>query len=72
MGNGAHRLLLADPCREDAHRAVMRCYARLGQRAQAMKQYLLCRDILRREFQAEPEQATDDLFARLRLGRPAI
>lgn len=68
----AHRLLQADPCREDAHRAVMRCHARLGQRAQAMKQYLLCRDILRREFQAAPEQATDDLFALLRQGRPAI
>ncbi|MFI5895017.1 BTAD domain-containing putative transcriptional regulator [Actinoplanes sp. NPDC051513] len=67
----AHRLLQADPCREDAHRAVMRCYARLGQRAQAMKQYLLCREILLREFQAEPEPATDDLFARLRRGRPA-
>ncbi|WP_433305011.1 AfsR/SARP family transcriptional regulator [Actinoplanes sp. CA-030573] len=68
----AHRLLQADPCREDAHRAVMRCHARLGQRAQAMKQYLLCRDILRREFQAAPEQATDDLFAALRSGRPAV
>jgi DNA-binding SARP family transcriptional activator len=68
----AHRLLQADPCREDAHRAVMRCHARLGRRAQAMKQYLLCRDILRREFQAAPEQATDDLFASLRRGHPAV
>jgi DNA-binding SARP family transcriptional activator len=68
----AQRLLLYDPCREDAHRVVMRCCARLGQRAQAMKQYRLCRDILRREFQAEPEAATEELFEQLRLGRSAI
>jgi DNA-binding SARP family transcriptional activator len=68
----AQRLLLGDPCREDAHRVVMRCYARLGQRAQAMKQYLLCREILRQEFQTVPEPATDDLFAQLRLGPAAI
>lgn len=63
----AQRLLRYSPCREDAHRAVMRCYARLGQRAQAMQQYRLCRDVLIREFEAVPEPATEDLFARLRL-----
>jgi DNA-binding SARP family transcriptional activator len=68
----AERLLQCDPCREDAHRAVMRCFARLGQRAQAMKQYKLCREVLQREFEAAPEPATEDLFTRLRLHPEAV
>jgi DNA-binding SARP family transcriptional activator len=63
----AQRLLRYDPCREDAHRVVMRCFARLGLRSQAMQQYKLCRQVLRREFDAAPEQATEDLFGQLRL-----
>jgi DNA-binding SARP family transcriptional activator len=70
--NYAQRLLLCDPCREDAHRVVMRCYARISQRAQAMHQYRLCREILRQEFNAEPEPATEELFGQLRLGPATI
>jgi DNA-binding SARP family transcriptional activator len=66
--NHAQRMLLRDPCREDAHRAVMRCHASLGHRAQALNQYRLCSQILRREFDAVPEPATDELFDRLRGG----
>jgi DNA-binding SARP family transcriptional activator len=68
----AQRLLRHDPCREDAHRVVMRCHARLGQRAQAMQQYRLCREVLMREFEAAPEPATEDLFTRLRLRPDAV
>src|SRR5262249_2644163 len=68
----AQRLLQYDPCREDAHRAVMRCFARLGQRAQAMHQYKLCSEVLRQEFGATPEPATEDLFTRLRLRPEAV
>ena len=63
----ARRLLDADPCREDAHRLVMRCYVRLGERAQALRQYQLCRAILRAEFDALPEPATTALFEQVRL-----
>lgn len=63
----AQELLAYDPCREDAHRMVMRCFARVGQRAQGMQQYQLCRSMLREAFQAVPERATDELFDRLRL-----
>lgn len=63
----ARRLLDADPCREDAHRLVMRCYVRLGERAQALRQYQLCRAILRTEFEALPEPATTVLFDQVRL-----
>jgi DNA-binding SARP family transcriptional activator len=62
----ANRLLLNDPCREDAHRVVMRCHARQGHRVQAMRQYMLCRDILHREFQTAPEPATEELFRQLK------
>ena len=43
----AGRLLDGDPCREDAHRFVMRCHVRRGERAQALRQYTLCTSILR-------------------------
>jgi DNA-binding SARP family transcriptional activator len=63
----AVRLLLHDPCREDAHRLVMCCYVRLGVRAQALRQYRTCQEILAREFETRPEPATTTLFARIRI-----
>ena len=66
------RLLNSDPCREDAHRLVIRCYVRLGQRAQALRQYRLCQDLLRREFDAVPEPATTLLFDQVRLDPNSI
>jgi DNA-binding SARP family transcriptional activator len=63
----ALRLLANDPCREDAHRLVMRCHVRRGERAQALRQYRLCETVLRAEFDATPEPATRDLFDRVRL-----
>jgi DNA-binding SARP family transcriptional activator len=63
----AHCLLTNDPSREDAHRLAMLCYARLGERAQALRQYLLCEIALRDEFDAKPEPATRELFDALRL-----
>jgi DNA-binding SARP family transcriptional activator len=68
----AERLLFHDPCREDAHRLVMRCQVRLGARAQALRQYLVCREILHREFGAGPEPATEELFASARLDPGSI
>lgn len=63
----ALKLLTYDPCREDAHRMAMRCYVRLGQRAQALRQYRICREALFVEFDASPEGATDDLYRLVRL-----
>jgi hypothetical protein len=37
-----------------------------------MHQYRLCREILRQEFNAEPEPATEELFGQLRLGPATI
>jgi len=65
-------LLAADPCREDGHRIAMRCHVRRGERAQALRQYRLCRAILRAEFDAEPEPATVTLFDQVRLAPDSI
>lgn len=68
----ALRLLVLDPCREDAHRQVMRCHARQGQRAQALRQYRLCEAVLRMEFDAHPEPATTALFDQIRLSPESV
>jgi DNA-binding SARP family transcriptional activator len=67
-----HYLLQHDPCREDAHRQAMRCYVRLGIRAQALRQYQLCCQILSAEFDTTPEPATQSLFNRIRVDPASI
>jgi len=66
------RLLSNDPCREDAHRVVMRCYVRTGQRTQALRQYRLCEQLLRSEFDAPLEPLTTALFDQVRLDPASI
>jgi len=66
------RLLSHDPCREDAHRLTMRCHVRLGERAQALRQYRVCEQILASEFDARPEPATVALFHQVRLDPASI
>jgi DNA-binding SARP family transcriptional activator len=63
----ALRLIEHDPCREDAHRLVMRCHVQRGERAQALRQYRLCAQLLRTEFDVAPEPATEALYAQIRL-----
>ncbi len=61
------QLLVRDPCREDAHRLVMRCYVQRGERAAALHHYQVCADVLRTEFDAAPEAATVALFNQIRV-----
>jgi DNA-binding SARP family transcriptional activator len=68
----ASLVLKYDAGREDAHRTLMSCYAALGQRVQAMRQYLLCERLLRQTFDAVPEPATRALYDRLRCDPAAI
>ena len=68
----AWRLLACDPSREDAHRVVMRCYVRRGERAAALHHYHICVNILRAEFGAAPEPATTALFEQIRLQPSSI
>ena len=62
----ALRVLRCDPCREDAHRIVMRAHVRRGERAQALRQYRVCEQVLRREFDTAPEAPTSALFEVIR------
>ncbi len=54
----ALRLLEQDPLREDAHRAAMAAYCRLGQRHAALAQYARCQQTLEAELGAPPMAET--------------
>lgn len=58
-----------DPSNEEAHRQLMRLYALAGDRQQALRQYQQCRKDLRREFDAEPDQATVKLHEQISAAR---
>jgi DNA-binding SARP family transcriptional activator len=70
--NYALHMLSVDPCREDAHRIVMQCFMRQGERAQALRQYRICEGILRSEFDVAPESTTTALFEQIRLDPSCI
>jgi DNA-binding SARP family transcriptional activator len=58
----ALRLLALDPLREDAHRGLMRLFARQGRRGAALRQYQICVSVLARELGVEPESETKQLY----------
>ena len=62
----AHRILEVDPCREDAHRLLMRCYADQGRTYQALRQYELCTRILQATIDASPATDTIRLYDTIR------
>jgi DNA-binding SARP family transcriptional activator len=66
-----HRMLDVDPCREDAHRLLMRCYASQGRAYQAIRQYEFCRRVLTATLQSEPHIETTRLYRAVRAGSPA-
>jgi len=81
---GEHKLALAyarrqlelDPWCEAAHRQTMLALALIGQRAEALAHYEVCRQILRTELDVAPEPATAALYERIRaageLGEEAL
>ena len=62
------RLLELDSTREDIHRDMMRCYSRLGQRSEALRQYRRCSEAIQAELELTPEAETTALFERLASG----
>jgi predicted ATPase/DNA-binding SARP family transcriptional activator len=60
------RVIAVDELSEEAHRRLMLCLARSGDRTEALRQYERLRGVLRRELDAEPESETTALFDRLR------
>ncbi|HEX7394118.1 MAG TPA: BTAD domain-containing putative transcriptional regulator, partial [Anaerolineaceae bacterium] len=57
--------LREDPCLEAAHRLAMRTHAARGNRAAVVRQYDLCKQTLREEYQASPSPQTEQLYETL-------
>jgi TolB-like protein len=66
----AQRLLAVDPLQEEGHRALMRLYVDAGEVGLALRQYDLCRDLLRRELDATPSAETEQLNRDIRTHVP--
>lgn len=57
-----HRIIDADPCREDAYRMLMQAHGALNQPARAGAWYAVCRSMLRREIGVDPSPETAATF----------
>ncbi|MGH8237400.1 MAG: BTAD domain-containing putative transcriptional regulator, partial [Steroidobacteraceae bacterium] len=67
----AAKLVSLEPLNEAAHRMVMELHAKRGAHAEALRQYRVCRDVLRRELDVAPEPATEQLYRDLMRRRRA-
>lgn len=65
------QLLGIDRCREDVHQRMMHCYALLGQRTQALRQYEICTQALRKDLDLEPLPETTELYQKISACVPA-
>jgi DNA-binding SARP family transcriptional activator len=62
------RMLAVDPCREDAHRLLMSCYAQQGRTYQALRQYELCCRMLWATLETGPADETAQLYRVMKKG----
>ncbi len=62
----AQRLVEHDPLHERAYQQLMWLHALNGNRAAALRAYRTCVRVLQRELDVEPDQATHDLYQRIR------
>jgi ATP/maltotriose-dependent transcriptional regulator MalT/DNA-binding SARP family transcriptional activator len=60
--NQYREALEVDGLREDIHRRIMQIYASVGRRSDAIAQYRICQEILRRELGVEPSEETRTLY----------
>jgi len=58
-------LIAAAPANEEAHRELMALYALTGRRSEALRQFYRCRDAVRADLDAEPDEATLQLYRRI-------
>jgi len=65
------RLVSLEPLNEAAHRTIMDLHARRNAYGEALRQYRICRDALRRELDVAPEPATEALYRDLMRRRRA-
>ncbi len=61
----AQAILDCDALREDVHRELMQLFVLSGQRAQALRQFETCRDLLRRELAIPPMRETLSLYRQI-------
>jgi len=70
-----HKILSRDAAREDVYQRLMRCHARMGRRARALRWYELCREMLQRDLNVAPGADTVQLAQSIATGagddRPA-
>lgn len=59
------KILSLDGCYEEAHRRLMRCYLRQGQRHLAVRQYQACAQALKDELDLAPCERTTALYRRI-------
>jgi DNA-binding SARP family transcriptional activator len=62
-------VIAADIVNEEAHVGLMRLYALAEQRHQALRQYGLLQEVLKRELDAEPEETAQHLYQEIQAGR---
>jgi len=67
----ATRLLGVDPLREETHRQLMRLHATAGDRASAIKQFEICRQLLDDELGVAPDTDTETLYRQIVAGEVA-
>jgi DNA-binding SARP family transcriptional activator len=60
-----HRVLSQDPCQEEAHRLAMKTYAAMGNRADLVRQYEVCKTTLHTVLGISPSKKTETLYAEL-------
>jgi len=73
LGKGHHALaaqvareaIALEPFRESSHQRLMRCEAALGNRAEAVRVYHRCREMLKDELGVEPSPETQAQFLKL-------
>jgi DNA-binding SARP family transcriptional activator len=63
------RILAQEPIRESIHREIMRLYLETGQRALAVHQYEICREVLAKELNLPPMEETQALYAQALQGQ---
>jgi DNA-binding SARP family transcriptional activator len=66
----ARRLLSFDPTNQDAWNALMRALAKTGEREQALREYVRCREVLWEAVRISPLRETEQLYERIRTQLP--
>lgn len=65
--NLCSKMLMIDPCREEAHLRIMHCHSRQGQQHLALRQYQRCVEVLKKELDLMPGAEIASLYQRIRM-----